>query len=413
MCLRGGSAGLGTTGTSAGGSPSGDELGITMGSFTLYPSIDITTGIDNNVYATNNVGTAAATAGATPTLSLSTIVAPSLALRSNWLNHSLNVLMGGGFGFYESAPTQNYQNYFLIVDGRIDIREDLVLAYSFGYRRATEALGTANVAFAQAPTVDESIPVSLELAKRFNKFSFAVGGSLNKAWFTDYSTITSAGLDAASRNRTTYEEHVRFGYEVSEDLSVFFVPSVSQIRYDETTDSVGQNRDSNMVNFGVGLAWQINSVTSLVGNIGYGGSSSSGGLGDTSTYTFAFAGSWNGYQPLTVRPSLTRSIAETALSNYRNVVTTVLGVDYSYQLFDEWALAGGFSYSLADYQPIESLGASARQDSFGRASIGILWQPRPQLSIGPIFEYTNGSSTDPTGPSYNRQLISIRLSARR
>ena len=412
--FAGGTAGLGLVGTNVGGGPSGEELGVTLGSFTLYSAIDITTGLDNNVFATNNTtSSSTTTTNATPTLSLSTIVAPSLTLRSNWLNHSLNVLLGGGFGFYASAPTQNYQNYFLIVDGRVDIREDLNLTYSIGYRRATEALGTANVAFAQAPTVDESIPLAVDLNKRFNKVTIGVGGSATKAWFTDYSTITSAGLDAASRNRTTYEEHLRFGYDVTDDFTVFLAPSISQIRYDQTVDSLGQNRDSSMSNLGVGVTWQINPTTSLSGAIGYGGSSSAGGLGDTSTYTFNFTGSWNGYQPLTIRPNLSRGIAETALSAYRNVVTTVLGVDYSYNLFEEWSLAGGFSYSLTDYQPIDGLGASPRQDAFARASIGILWSPRPQFSIGPIFEYTQGTSSDSTGPAYNRQLISIRLSARR
>ncbi len=120
----GGANGISIAGFSGGGAPGGDELGISVGSFRLYPAIDITTGIDNNVFATNSAST-------TPSLSLSTVVAPSLALRSEWLNHSINFLAGGGFGFYASAPTQNYQNYFMIVDGKIDIREDLALVYSF------------------------------------------------------------------------------------------------------------------------------------------------------------------------------------------------------------------------------------------------------------------------------------------
>ena len=164
-------------GFSGGGAPGGEELGISVGSFRLYPAIDVSTGIDNNVFASNTVTTQ-------PSLSLSTVVAPSLALRSEWLNHSINFLLGGGFGFYASAPTQNYQNYFLIIDGKVDVREDLTLVYSFGYRRATEALGTANVAFAQAPTVAESIPVTLALIKRFNRFSLEVGGSAIKSSFT-------------------------------------------------------------------------------------------------------------------------------------------------------------------------------------------------------------------------------------
>jgi hypothetical protein len=395
---------------SYGGAPGGDELGITVGAFRLYPSIDIVTGLDNNVFTSNTVST-------TPSSSLSTIISPSLALRSEWLNHSINFLLGGGFGYYASAPTQNYQNYFLIVDGRVDIREDLSLIYSFGYRRATEALGTANVAFAQAPTVDESIPVTLSLTKRFNRLSVEVGGSVTRSWFTDFSTITTAGLNAESRNRNAYEEHIRFGYDLTEDVTVFIAPTLTQTRYDLNPDSLGQDRNSGQAGLNLGASWQINPTSSISGSVGYG--TSSGGLGNTSTYIFSLSGAWNGYQPLTIRPNLSRGISETALAAYRNTVTTTLGVDYNYQIFDEFVLVGGFSYSLSDYQPadVSALGlaapASARQDAFARASIGFLWAPRPQFSIGPSFEYTQGSSSDSTGPAYTRQLISIRLSARR
>lgn len=404
--FAGATSGVTGLGSGGGGGPGGEELGISLGSFRLYPSIDITTGYDNNVFAQGGTNT--------PTGSLSTIIAPSLALRSDWLNHSINVLMGGGFGYYQAAPTQNYQNYFFIADGRIDIRSDWVATWSLGYRRATEALGTPNVAFAQAPTVAESIPLLLSMTKTFNRVSIEVGGSATKSWYTDHSTITSAGLDGASRNRTDYEQHIRFGYDISDDLTLYLTPSITQVRYDQTVDSVGQNRNSSGASLGVGASWKINPTSTITGTVGYSVTNSAGGLGSTSAYTFALSGTWNGYEPLFIRPNLSRSINETALSAYRNTILTVLGVDYSYQLFDEWSIAGGTSYSLSDYQPIDGLGASPREDSFFRTSIGLLWQPRPQLSIGPIFEYTQGGSTDPTnGPSYNRQILSIRLTARR
>ena len=393
-----------------GGAPGGDELGITFGSFRLYPQIDISTGLDNNVFASNTASTA-------PSLSLSTVVAPSLALRSEWLNHSINFLLGGGFGFYASAPTQNYQNYFMIVDGKIDVRDDMAVAYSFGYRRATEALGTANVAFAQAPTVAESIPVSLALTKRFNRVTIEVGGSVTRSWFTDFSTISSSGLDAQSRNRNSYEGRLRLGYDLSDDVTLYITPGITQTRYDLNPDTLGQNRNSSTATMGFGASWLISPTSSLSGSIGY--AVSSGALGSTSATTFALSGSWNGYQNLSLRPSLSRGITETALSAYRNTVSTAIGFDYSYQVADEFALVGGFSYSLSDYQPADAtaLGtataADARQDKFARGSIGFLWQPRPQFSIGPVFEYTQGSSSDTTGPAYTRQLLSIRLSARR
>jgi hypothetical protein len=401
----GGAPSAGFSAVSYNGAPSGDELGITIGSFRLYPTIDITVGVDSNPFTQTSTSTPP------PQASLSTTISPSLALRSEWLNHSINFLLGGGFGYYSTASTQNYQNYFLIVDGRVDVRDDLAVAYSFGYRRATEALGTPNVAFAQAPTVAESIPLTLALTKKFNRLSVEVGGSATRSWFTDFSTITVSGLDAASRNRTAYEEHIRLGYDISDDLTVFITPSISQLRYDLTPDTSGQDRNSTQAGLAIGANWVISAITSITGNVGL--TTTSGALGSTSATTFSLSGSYNGYAPLTLRPNLSRSITESALSAYRNIVQTTLGMDYNYQIFDEFVLSGGISYSLSDYQPIDGLGASPREDAFARASIGFLWSPRPQFSIGPVYEYTQGSSSDANGPAYNRQIISIRLSARR
>ena len=121
---------------------------------------------------------------------------PSFVRRSSceseWLNHSLRLLATGGFGFYASAPTQNFQNYLIQADGRLDIRNDVYATGLIAFRRTTEALGTPNVSFAQAPTVVDSIPIELSLYQRFNRVFYQLSASATKYWYYDYSTISVA-----------------------------------------------------------------------------------------------------------------------------------------------------------------------------------------------------------------------------
>jgi len=70
-------------------------------------------------------------------------------------------------------------------------------------------------------------------------------------------------------------------------------------------------------------------------------------------------------------------------------------------------------FSVADYSPIAGSGAGPRTDYFFRGQIGLLYSMRPEIQIGPFFEYSHGSSTDSLGPSYDRQIYSIRLIAKR
>jgi hypothetical protein len=391
------------TGGSAGG---GNELGISVGAFTLYPQLDLNLGYDDNVFATSTATTASALA----------VVRPALELKSEWLNHSLRLVASGGFGFYANAPTQNFQNYLIQADGRLDIRNDFYATGLIAFRRATEALGTPNVSFAQAPTVVDSVPVELGLYQRFNRLFYQLNVSATKYWYYDYSTITSLGLPAASRDRTEYEERIRLGYEINENLSVFIAPAINQRVYVETANTAGQQRDSTGLSMAVCATWAFGPKSSLDGAIGVTSQTYTASGTSTSATLFSLGGSWNGYEPLVVRPILMRSINESALSNYLNYVSTVAGIDFTYDIHYPWKAVGGFSYNTADYTPAPGVaGVNARTDTFVKASIGLLYEVRPQYSIGPVYEYSQGWSTDVPagGPQYSRNFFSIRLVARR
>jgi hypothetical protein len=385
----------------------GNELGISVGAFTLFPSLDLNLGYDDNVFATSAPTTGSAVA----------VIRPTLELRSEWLNHSLRLLASGGFGYYASAPTQNFQNYLVQADGRLDIRTDFWLTGLIAFRRSTEALGTPNVSFAQAPTVVDSVPVELSLYQKFNRLFYTVSASATKYWYYDYSTITSLGLPAASRDRTEFEERLKIGYEVVADrFSVFLAPGVNQRVYVDTINAAGQQRDSTGWNVGVGASLTLGPKSSLEGSVGMSSQTYTATGSSTSAMTFALSGTWNGYEPLVLRPVLMRSINESALSNYQNYVSTVAGIDFTYDIHYPWKAVGGISYNTADYTPAPGVaGVNPRTDSFIKGSIGLLYEVRPQYSIGPLYEYSQGWSTDVPagGPQYTRNFFSIRLVARR
>jgi len=385
---------------------SGDQLGITLGAFTLFPALELDTGYNDNVFATS-----------TPTVGSSfALVRPSLDLRSDWLNHSLRVLAAGGFGFYPSAPTQNFQNYLIQADGRLDIRYDFYLAARVAFRRATEALGTPNVSFAQAPTVADSIPAEITLHQKFNRFFYQLTAAATKYWYYDYSTITSLGLPASSRNRTEYEEKLRLGYEIEDGVSLWISPGLNQRIYVSPINTADQQRDSSGWNVSVGSTIRIGAKTNLEGSIGRSSLSYLADGTTTAATTFALLGTWNGYEPLVLRPSISRSINESALTDYQNYISTVVGVDFTYDVHGPWKAVGGLSYSTADYTPAYGVAnVNPRTDYFFRGSVGFLYQLRPEYSIGPVYEYSTGWSTDVAagGPSYTRNTVTIRLVAKR
>jgi hypothetical protein len=111
---------------------------------------------------------------------------------------------------------------------------------------------------------------------------------------------------------------------------------------------------------------------------------------------------------------MSRSINESALSSYTNFVSTTFAVDFTYLIHDAWTLAGRPALLGRRLQPLRpEHHESAHRTPFFRGQIGLLYSIRPEIQIGPFFEYSRGSSTDITGPQYDRQIYSIRLIARR
>jgi Putative beta-barrel porin 2 len=387
--------------------PHTEELGMPLGSFRLYPTLDLRAGYDSNVFA-QPAGQQVSSAYEA--------IRPSLDLRSDWSNHMLNFNAYGAFGFYNNASTQNYQNFGVLTDGRFDIQRDWYLTASGGFARTTEALGTPDVAFAQSPTVVNTIPVNLAMFQRFNRLFYQASASLTRYSYQDNSTISTQTLPSGSRDRTEYGENLRAGYEIRDGWDIWAQGGLNQRRYLQQFNTASQQRDSNGWTITGGSTLDLGGVSKLEGFVGYSQQTYINPGLTTPAVVFGLAGVWNGYEPLVVRPFVIRAINETAYTNYQDYLSTTIGSEFLYTLTSDWTLNAGASFSLLNYTPVPGTtsGAFQHTDNFFRASLGALYTVFPQLQIGPLYEFAAGNGPDPaTSPNYNRHIIMLRIVARR
>lgn len=386
--------------------PSEDEIGIRVGSFILYPVLDVRAGYDTNVFAQP---------AGQQTSSAYEALRPQLDLKSDWNNHSLEFGLYGQFGFYNNANSQNFQNFGINSAGRLDIQRDWYLNASVAFTRTTEALGTPDVALSQSPTVVWQLPLSLSMFQRFNRLFYQATVSANGLRYQDFSAQNPSTLPAANRNRNEFGETLRAGYEVYDGFDLWVQGGLNQRTYLDTINIANQARNSTGWQVAGGATIDLGGVSKLEGFVGYTQQTYLNPLTSTNAVVFGLGGVWNGYQPLVVRPFIIRSINETAFTNYQDYLSTTFGAELTYTIQEGLQLSAGGSYSLLDYTPVPgSVGAFSHSDNFYRASLGLQYSIRPQISLGPLYEFASGNGPDPaTSPNYNRHIIMLRLVARR
>lgn len=386
--------------------PTKEELGIALGSFILYPTLDLRAGYDSNVFAQpagQQVGSAYEA------------IRPSLDLKSDWNNHMLNFSAYGQFGFYNSASSQNYQNFGISTSGRLDIQRDWYLNGGVAFTRTTEALGTPDVALAASPTVVWQLPINLAMYQRFNRLFYQASVGVTGFRYQQFSAQNAATLPASNRDRNEFGETLRVGYELYDGFDLWLQGGLNQRTYLQYLNVANQARDSNGWAASGGATVDLGGVSKLEGYVGYSQQTYLNPLLTTSAVTFGLGGIWNGYEPLVVRPFVIRSINETAFTNYQDYVSTTFGAEFAYTIQDGLVLNTGGSFSLLNYTPVPgTVGTFSHTDNFYRASLGLQYSIRPQISLGPLYEFAAGNGPDPnTSPNYTRHVVMLRLVVKR
>src|SRR5262249_37659413 len=115
-----------------------DAQGMPLGSFRLFPELELDEVYNDNIYATPN-GVAGKTS------SFIQLIKPTLDLRSDWSNHMLNVFARGNFGLYSASSTENFFDYSTGFDGRFDIQREWNVYGGASFNHRHEDRGTPNV----------------------------------------------------------------------------------------------------------------------------------------------------------------------------------------------------------------------------------------------------------------------------
>ena len=381
-----------------------DPKGVRIGSFLLFPALELNEAFNDNVFAQS--------AESGPTASFLQVIKPTVELRSTWANHMLNLYARGNIGFYTSAPTQNYQDVAVGADGRIDIQRNWNVYGGFSFDRKHEDPGLPNtVSGPSNVTIYNQLIGTAGYYQKVNRFSGRAEITVdNYTYFDNGLGIAQGVVPNADRNRTELRESLRFGYEFLDGYEFWVRGSLNQRMYVTPVDATGFARNSSGWDLVGGITLNLGGLISAEAFAGYLQQNYvNQGTAPFQGPTFGLLAHWNPLKELWIRPYVRRTVNEAAVVGESGYLNTSMGFNTSYELRPNIQLGALADYTIADYQSFSS--TNSRYDQYITLGASIMYTPVRQFFIGPSYQYIYRASNQ-SGLGYSQNVIMLRLGAR-
>ena len=215
-----------------------DPVGIKVGSFVLFPEVEIGGVWTSNLFASPN----AVSDGAIELL-------PSGRLVSNWAAHALEFSAGGDFSFYDDHPDENNRGYRVEARGRVDVTRRSNLQAVVNRERAKESRSAIDAATAGPPTYVTQDLAAATLSHRFNRLSLQLTGTITESRYD----IADAGLSDRDGNEAALG--VRASWEFKPTLVAFAAVEGNARAFDRASEVDGLSRDSDGRRYRAGVSF--------------------------------------------------------------------------------------------------------------------------------------------------------------
>ncbi len=228
-----------------------EPVGIRAGSFRLFPVLEITGDISDNVRtdANNKLN------------DIGLRIAPALRLESNWIRHSLNFNASGETVFYRKASDINSNTFTASTDLRLDIRRDVNLQNTLTFQLNETSSASSEVpGTAIGNRSDYQLTYTSALTSRFNRLVANVTGGLEWLFFDDVKLAGGGRENNADREYIEPSARLRLGYEISPAITPFVEAGYNPRIHKKTRDRNGSRRNSNGLTASAGFGFNLSPI---------------------------------------------------------------------------------------------------------------------------------------------------------
>jgi len=348
--------------------PDYDPLGARVGSFLIFPSVNLTETYDSNVFVTQT----------DPKSDFLTTLLPTVQVRSDWNNHALNFLTAGEIKRYAKQVGENHSNFLASSDGRVDIQRDIFLTSGLSYRFAHEARTSPNA------VVTEKNPIAYQVGDAYvayvhepGRLGFRLDGSIDYYSYNNGVTVSGATIPETGRNRVEYAVSPTLTYEIVPGYHAFVRTRLNWREYMAQFDAGGFDRSSHGFEVDAGTAVALGPTMNGELFVGYFDQEYADSRLPTASGP-SFGGNllWNVTELTSIRGSIARTVEETIVASASSFLQTAVGLSAEHELLQNVLLTAGLTYVVQDFQGF------SRTDSNYVAAAGARYLVTRNLNAG-------------------------------
>ncbi|TXL74845.1 hypothetical protein FHP25_15650 [Vineibacter terrae] len=366
--------------------------GVPIGSFVLFPRIEVDGEYDDNVFRTRNNRES----------DFIFRVRPGLTLSSDWDQHGLDLYALGEIGRYADLSSENYEAFTVGGRGRVDLTDELIWTTYGEFSR--NALSRGAPALFALPSAERTIvnvitggtdltyngdPFYGRIGPRFRRFDYVQGGS-------------------SQDNFNVFDISGRIGYRITPEFSVFVDPSYEWVRYDKR--SFGIDQDNEGFDVRLGVSYDVTrTITAEFGGGYYRRTYDDPNTKPQSGFSFLGRLYWNPLDNVSIEAEARRSFSQyrTNLSNavaVGNAIETYFGIRAGWEPFDPLLIDGGVAYAQYRYP-----GQGFKED-YWFVDIGAKYFINRNFYLGPRYFFEHRTAR-PSAGNYNDNRFLFTIGA--
>jgi hypothetical protein len=359
--------------------PEYDALGIPVSTFLMYPRLNVITGYNDNLFATetNSQGSVFAQ------------IQPSVSLRSQWSQHELDLTTHASINRFFDHDSENTEDYGAQLFGRLDVLASTKLNGGVSYDLETEPRE------AETATRNTIAPVQYGLwtaqasgSRQFNRLQVSLSGTWDSYNYINGVDGNGNVVDEHFRNVQDMGETLRADYALSPDTALFVSGNLNQHMYSVQPPLVPNNFNSHGYEVLGGVNFQVTSLMTGEVGIGYFQQDFPHVL-NQDLGGFALHGTlqWFPTELTTVTLKVNRLVQDSAIQFSSGYVDTGGLLEVDHELRYNVILSGLFSYNHDSYQGLD------RTDERWTAGIGAKYLFTREVGVGLNFNHDSQVSS--------------------